>query len=925
MNELISVIIPVYNVESYLSRCMDSVISQTYGNLELILIDDGSTDRSGEICEEYAKKDARIKVIHQENRGVCGARNAGMEIAQGAYIGFVDPDDWCAPDMFAYLLDGARKNQADIACCRYYRVIPQKTTSSRCDGVDAVLTPEEATEELVNHFVIRNVFWNKLFKRELFRDIRFPEGRIYEGTAMIYRLIEKCTRLVLLGQPKYYYFRNKKSYIYQKSVQNSADYVMAHLERYEYLKDRYPQLREKLADDLLEVLQELEKAVAEAGNAESADIPRIRKFCEDNRGDIDAALARQYKKDGPLISVIVPVYKVEAFLRKCVESLLAQTYRNLQIILVDDGSPDRCPEICDEYEKRDFRVKVIHQQNKGLCGARNAGLGAAEGAYIGFVDSDDWCAPDMYEYLYRKIKEYKADVVSCRYYRVVPNKNTTSRCDGADVILDKDEAMRELVNRFVLRSTFWNKLFCREMFENFAFPEGRTYEGTLCMHKLLENAKTVGMLGEPKYYYFDNETSIINTRNVKNGMNYVTAYISRYQDLVEKYPDLQKKLTKDAVSAVLGLRHMYREITAEAIAQNRADFEVMRAFLEENAAYIYSEVIRDDREQKALNQMKKLTPAGVKKAHHIMAWGDRLKQLKRAFRIKKGGGRSAAYKTVARDLTPEQQDTLHELQATLIEILDEIVRICEKHNLHYYLYGGTLLGAVRNKGIIPWDDDMDIVMPRGDYEIFKKVCRTELDAKYFYQDSFTDRGYPNIAAKIRKNGTYVREPKWDDRKLHKGIFVDILPLDYFPENERIGNLLLHLASFLHQLCAYQRSHSKKAGIRALFFVCNLLPKRFHYRMRDLVLKTSNRFSGKKYVCSFGSHYQPMRKRVLEADWFETGVPMEMEGKEYMAPVKWESYLLHLFGEHYMELPPEDQRICHSDLSSIRFDVQEEGR
>lgn len=119
MKELISIIVPVYNVEQYLDDCLISIINQTYKNLEIILIDDGSTDKSGKICDEYAKKDSRIIVIHKENGGVSSARNAGLRIAKGAYIGFVDPDDWIAEDMYEVLYSNAKKYDADVSVCKY--------------------------------------------------------------------------------------------------------------------------------------------------------------------------------------------------------------------------------------------------------------------------------------------------------------------------------------------------------------------------------------------------------------------------------------------------------------------------------------------------------------------------------------------------------------------------------------------------------------------------------------------------------------------------------------------------------------------------------------------------------------------------------------------------------------------------------------
>ncbi len=928
MEKLISIIIPVYNVEKYLERCFDSLVAQTYKNLEFIIVDDGSTDNSGGICDRYAQSDPRFKVLHTENGGVCAARNKALEMVTGEYIGFVDPDDECTPDMFEYLMKGADDYGAGITCCRYYRVVPGKTTTSRCDGRTYIYTPEEAMEELVNHFIIRNVFWNKIFRKDVFDGITFPEGRIYEGTAMIYKLIEKTDKLVLLGDPKYYYYSNAGSYIYTKTFKNALDYAWAHITRYNDMIDKYPELGGKLMKDLTAVLIELKKYkyVGEDDIKNNlADIKLIEDFCEEHKKQINKEIYKQTGSYGETVSVIVPVYNVQAYIRKCLDTLIAQTYKDLEIILVDDGSTDMSGYICDEYAEKDERIKVIHQKNKGLCGARNAGLKVATGAYIGFVDSDDWLKDDMYEYLVKKLEEYKADIVSCRYYRVVNGKDTTSRCDGEDVILTQKQAIRELVNRFILRSTFWNKLFKRKVFDGFEFPEGRTYEGTVSMHKVFENAKTIVLLGDPKYYYVDNEGSIINTKSVKNGLNYALSYIDRYNYLVGDYPDLKYKMMSDAVSAIRKLRYVCLNVSQEQIDEFKDGFEQIRQFMLENKEYVFEEIMTTKRLRREYNCLNRVTADGFKKAHRIAGIDDFLEKVfgkfsrKNKKKKKKGGKKKGGGETVP-EMTPEKEASLRRLQVMLLQILNVVDDICRRHGLKYYLYGGTLLGAVRNQNIIPWDDDMDIVMMRDDYEKFAEICKTELPKGYFYQTSLTDPEYPNIAAKIRKDNTYVREKKWDNINLHKGIFIDILPLDHFPKSQKLTKAYLHIASFLHQVCAFKYCHSSNIFVRVLFKLAKKLPRTFWYKRRDKFLKFCNKHGDPELVCSFGSHYQPMTKRILKSEWFGEPTDLELAGRMYMAPEHWEKYLLHLFGETYMQLPPEEQRVCHSDLDAIRFDT-----
>ena len=210
---LISVIVPVYNVAAYLPRCIDSILAQTYANLEILLVDDGSTDDSGFICDEYAKKDTRIRVLHKENGGLSSARNAGLDAAAGQYIGFVDSDDWIEPEMYSQMLALMEKNDAQMVCAGRYDV--DSETGEKTVG----LCPDR--EELVSGETLagRIFLWDhcdssacdKLCRRELFDGIRYPEGKTSEDIPVTYRLALKAQRVVLCDKPFYNYFHRSGS------------------------------------------------------------------------------------------------------------------------------------------------------------------------------------------------------------------------------------------------------------------------------------------------------------------------------------------------------------------------------------------------------------------------------------------------------------------------------------------------------------------------------------------------------------------------------------------------------------------------------------------------------------------------------------------------------------------------------------------
>lgn len=251
MNILISVIIPIYNVEEYLDRCISSVINQTYENLEIILIDDGSPDNCPQMCDNWAEKDPRIKVIHKKNGGLSAARNAGIEAATGAYIGFIDSDDYVAPDFYERMHSALFKENADLAICNYCSVTENGKVIGKKNKYPPTMIEKLNSEQ--SHDKLNNpgewgyyvTAWNKLYKRELFDTIRFPEGKINEDNFIAHEVFFRCKQIVILGAVLYYYVQRADSIMSSKvSVRNLDDieafcnriffYQMHGLEKYVY-------------------------------------------------------------------------------------------------------------------------------------------------------------------------------------------------------------------------------------------------------------------------------------------------------------------------------------------------------------------------------------------------------------------------------------------------------------------------------------------------------------------------------------------------------------------------------------------------------------------------------------------------------------------------------------------------------------------
>ncbi|MDR3572606.1 MAG: glycosyltransferase [Anaerolineaceae bacterium] len=228
MRPKISVIVPVYNVERYLGRCLDSILGQSFPDFELIVVDDGSADNSGHLCNEYAKGDHRIKVIHKENAGLSSARNAGLDAARGEYIAFVDSDDWIEPDMLELLYRECTKNQLDIAVCGI-NFCYSGGTSKPYSGelVYLVLDNSRALSEMWAKSTFTESLCNKLFKACLFDNIRFPVGKVHEDTFVTYRLIHRSRRTGCIPERKYNYFQRQDGIMGSLKQRYSADKIEA--------------------------------------------------------------------------------------------------------------------------------------------------------------------------------------------------------------------------------------------------------------------------------------------------------------------------------------------------------------------------------------------------------------------------------------------------------------------------------------------------------------------------------------------------------------------------------------------------------------------------------------------------------------------------------------------------------------------------
>jgi glycosyltransferase involved in cell wall biosynthesis len=247
----------------------------------------------------------------------------------------------------------------------------------------------------------------------------------------------------------------------------------------------------------------------------------------------------RYSQDD-LITVIIPVYNVKKYLKRCVNGVLAQTYKNLEVILVDDGSTDGCAELCDELFKTDKRVVVFHKQNGGLSSARNYGVRAANGKYITFVDSDDTIDEDYVETLYNTIRKYNVKLAICSH-RVFyeGHKTAVDMGTGETGKIDSKTVIQRLLYADGIDTSSWAKMYTKDILVAHPFPEGRNFEDAATTYLYLDSVKYIGLNSVAKYNYYVRRMSISQKPFTKMKMDLITATQEMHDYVVEKYPKMK--------------------------------------------------------------------------------------------------------------------------------------------------------------------------------------------------------------------------------------------------------------------------------------------------------------------------------------------------------------------------------------------------
>ena len=575
---MLSVIIPVYNVEDYLNECLDSVINQTLEDIEIICIDDGSTDNSPDILKEYSKKDKRIKIIIKENGGQATARNLGIKEAQGEYIAFVDSDDFIEPTMFEKLYTKAKDNNLDIAMCKIATYDNQ--TEEIKDNVwyymlgvfrdfEKDIFNHKDTKEFTCHIAVTP--YNKIYKTTLLKEnnILFPEGLIFEDEKFFYDTYLRAKRVSIVDEFLYYYRINRKGSTVDtikdndfsdivpiskliretfKETDNYEDYKILLSNRFIHLQlARFTQTSQKYKENFFNLLKsDLGEVLADRtiyDNLESDVKLRVDKI-------INSENLNEFEKldEDKVFSVVMACYNAENHLDETINSLLGQSFSfgsNIQLILVDDGSTDKTAEICLKYQNQyPDNIIYLYQENQGQGAARNFGLKYVKGKYINFLDSDDKFSGNtfysVYEFFEKHYDEIDFVSVPIFFFDKAVGQHPLNYKFEEDKIIDLNK------NWDYPQLSSSSAFFKKELFDNYSFKtDFVNSEDSLMINKMLIDNPIYGVVKDAIYWYRKrtNDSSTIDSSTSKKDF-YIDRLKRYFKELInyskEKYGNVVK-------------------------------------------------------------------------------------------------------------------------------------------------------------------------------------------------------------------------------------------------------------------------------------------------------------------------------------------------------------------------------------------------
>ena len=569
----VSILIPTYNVEQYMRICLDSAVNQTLEEIEIIVINDGSTDHCLDIIEEYAAKDPRIKIIDKENGGYGMAMNKGLDLATGEYIGIIEPDDFVDLHMFGDLYQIAAKDNLDFVKSDFNRfthdeygdlVFHYNKIAKNDENYNKIIKPIDFQESF--KFVMNT--WSGIYNRQFLLDhnIRHNEtpGASFQDNGFWFQTMMYAERAMFCNKPYYLNRRDNPNssvasrekvycmnneYVYIRDIlkkdPEKASKLMGqlHLKKYHNYLFRYDFIAQEYQE---EYLCKMSEEFAEARNKgeldetlfTNAELENLNWIINDPHGYYEFN-----NSSTPQVSVIIPVYNTAPMLRQCLDTVLSQTLKNIEVICVDDGSDDASMDILREYESSDSRVKILQQANAGGGVARNKGIDIAKGKYLSFLDSDDFFELKMLEEAYKKCERTGAEICVYQVKRYDNNTgkswfdkgsfveaNFPSKRSGIEVFSAKDLGSH-VFNTFMTWP--WNKLFKRRfvMENGLRFQEIFRTNDLYFVNTALLKARYITTVRIPLVNYRVGTTNNCQATNNKAPTDFHKALVALYEEV----------------------------------------------------------------------------------------------------------------------------------------------------------------------------------------------------------------------------------------------------------------------------------------------------------------------------------------------------------------------------------------------------------
>ncbi|MCD7801514.1 MAG: glycosyltransferase [Clostridiales bacterium] len=601
----VSVIMPVYNTEKYLRESLDSLLAQTFSDFEIICVDDGSTDSSRSILWEYAVRDARIRVLEQNNLTAGAARNRGLSVAQGEYVIFLDGDDFFAPELLESTYQAAVDNQADIVLFDWRRYDNTNKKVQECEQIlryDLIPdTPVFSRRDIPDNILLvtNPAPWNKLFSRAylLSTGLQFQALPNANDFYFVMGELALANRICVVNKVLVYYRINAKTNTQNGKHRNPLCFLNAITALYNLLNDRG--VYEEIKDSFIYVslsctlfnlstvqTDQARWCILDALEQESVQRMELFQHAAEEQNTLNyvnrqsqrlaqsiSAAMRQYRQtratwnleppqmvipyraDTPVyVSVIVPVYNVAPYLNQMFSSLVHQSLHEIEIICVDDGSTDDSLNILRQWAEKDPRISVYTQENMGPSRSRNVAMAAATGEYIFFMDSDDYLELDALEQLYQRATRDQLEIVYFDAATVFENEDLRDENPSFGIASNRSFSYDQIYDGPSLFTLFqfkgdycavpWLQFSRREFIcqHHIQFHVGIVHEDNAFVFAAILNAKRVAHIHKRLYNHRIRPNSIMTQQtSFRNSYGYFVSFMDMYAAFLEVEPQLSQE------------------------------------------------------------------------------------------------------------------------------------------------------------------------------------------------------------------------------------------------------------------------------------------------------------------------------------------------------------------------------------------------